>query len=99
MAERRLAAIMFSDIVGYTALMGESEQRGRRVRERHRAVLGPLADRHHRQIVDENGDELVPSFPSALDAVNCATTRSCDCGSGSTWATWSSRTAAPTGTG
>ncbi len=72
MAERRLAAIMFTDIVGYTTLMAESEQRGRRVRQRHRAVLGPLAEQHHGQILDENGDELVLSFPSALDAVNCA---------------------------
>ncbi len=30
-SQRRLAAIMFTDIVGYTALMAESEQRGRRV--------------------------------------------------------------------
>ncbi len=70
--ERKLAAIMFTDIVGYTALMAESEQRGRRVRERHRAVLGPLAEQHHGQILDENGDELVLSFPSALVAVNFA---------------------------
>ncbi len=34
--ERRLAAIMFTDIVGYTALMAESEAKGLRVRERHR---------------------------------------------------------------
>ncbi len=37
--ERRLAAIMFTDIVGYTALMAESEAKGHRVRERHREVL------------------------------------------------------------
>ncbi len=40
--ERRLAAIMFTDIVGYTALMAESEAKGRRARDGHRAVLGPL---------------------------------------------------------
>jgi TolB-like protein/class 3 adenylate cyclase/tetratricopeptide (TPR) repeat protein len=70
--ERRLAGIMFTDIVGYTALMAESEAKGLRAREQHRAVLGPLAERYRGQIVDENGDELVLSFPSALDAVNCA---------------------------
>jgi TolB-like protein/class 3 adenylate cyclase/Tfp pilus assembly protein PilF len=70
--ERRLAAIMFTDIVGYTALMAESEEKGRRVRGRHRSLLGPLAEQHHGQVVDENGDELVLCFPSALDAVSCA---------------------------
>jgi len=58
--------------VGYTALMGQSEQAGLRVRERHRRLLRPLAERHHGKIVDENGDELVGVFPSALDAVSCA---------------------------
>ncbi len=46
--ERRLAAIMFTDIVGYTALMAVCEERGLAVRERHRAVLGPLAERARR---------------------------------------------------
>ena len=63
---------MFSDIVGYTALMAEDESRGLRVRERHRQVVDPLAEQHHGERVDENGDELVLSFPSALDAVRCA---------------------------
>ncbi len=36
--ERRLAAIMFTDIVGYTALMAESEAKGHRVRERIRRI-------------------------------------------------------------
>ncbi len=71
-SDRRLTAILFSDIVGYTALMGRDEQAGLRVRERHRSLLRPLAARHHGKIVDENGDELVGAFPSALDAVACA---------------------------
>ncbi len=40
--ERRLAAIMFTDIVCYTALMAESEERG--VRERHREVVRALVE-------------------------------------------------------
>ncbi len=39
--ERRLAAIMFTDIVGYTAPMAESEAKGHRVRERQGQVFGP----------------------------------------------------------
>jgi TolB-like protein len=58
--------------VGYTALMARDEQAGLRVRERHRSLVRPLAARHHGRIVDENGDELVAVFPSALDAVSCA---------------------------
>ena len=69
---RRLAAVLFSDIVGYTALMAESEARGLHVRERHRGLLQPLAARYHGKIVDETGDELLLVFPSDLDAVNCA---------------------------
>ena len=42
--ERRLAAIMFTDIVGYAALMAESEAKGLRVRERHRALVRPLVE-------------------------------------------------------
>ncbi len=42
-AERRLAAIMFTDIVGYTALMAESEETGLQVRKRHRALVRSLA--------------------------------------------------------
>jgi TolB-like protein/class 3 adenylate cyclase/Flp pilus assembly protein TadD len=71
-ADRRLAAILFSDIVGYTALMGQDERAGLRARERHRRLLRSLAARHRGKIVDENGDELVGAFPSALDAVKCA---------------------------
>ena len=69
---RRLAAIMFTDIVGYTALMAESEEAGLRVRERHRGLVKPLCEARHGEVQDETGDELLLSFPSALDAVNCA---------------------------
>ncbi len=43
--ERRLAAIMFTDIVGYTALMAESEEKGLHARERQATILRPLVER------------------------------------------------------
>ena len=70
--ERRLAAIMFTDIVGYTALMAESEERGLRARERHRKLVRPLVERYHGEWIESPGDQSLSVFPSALDAVNCA---------------------------
>ena len=46
-AERRLAAILFTDIVGYTALMAESEERGLQARERHRALVRRPVEKYH----------------------------------------------------
>ncbi len=69
--ERRLAAIMFTDIVGYTALMAESEEKGLRVRERHRALVRPLVQRYRGEAIEARGDESLSVFPSVLDAVNC----------------------------
>ena len=69
---RRLAAIMFTDIVGYTALMADSEARGLRVRKRHRELLARLVTRYVGDIVDETGDETLSTFGNVLDAVNCA---------------------------
>jgi class 3 adenylate cyclase len=71
-AERRLAAIMFTDIVGYTALMARDEESGRRARDRHEVVVRPLVERYDGQWIERTGDETLSSFPSALDAVNCA---------------------------
>ncbi len=71
-AERRLAAIMFTDIVGYTALMGASEETGLRVRARHREVIQPLVELYRGEWIEETGDESLSSFQSAVDAVNCA---------------------------
>ncbi|HXK26236.1 MAG TPA: adenylate/guanylate cyclase domain-containing protein [Myxococcota bacterium] len=70
--ERRLAAIMFADIVGYTALMAADEVRGLRARERHRALVRPLVERYHGDAIEARGDESLAVFPTALDAVNCA---------------------------
>ncbi len=70
--ERRLAAIMFTDIVGFTALMAESEAKGLRAKEQHRALVRPLVERYHGECIEARGDESLSVFPSTLDAVNCA---------------------------
>jgi TolB-like protein/class 3 adenylate cyclase/tetratricopeptide (TPR) repeat protein len=70
--ERRLAAIMFTDIVGYTALMARDEEAARSARDRHEEVVRPLVGRYHGEWIERTGDETLSSFRSALDAVNCA---------------------------
>lgn len=70
--ERRLAAVMFADIVGYTRLMATDEERGVRARRRHREVARPLVESYSGRWVEERGDESLSVFASALDAVNCA---------------------------
>ncbi|MEN8158512.1 MAG: adenylate/guanylate cyclase domain-containing protein [Myxococcota bacterium] len=71
-SSRRLAAILFTDIVGYSALMAADEERGLRVRERHRALVLPAVERHRGEPIEVRGDECLCVFPSALDAVRCA---------------------------
>jgi len=67
-----LAAIMFTDIVGYTAAMAESEARGMRLRRVHRKVVKTQVRRYGGEWIEETGDETLSSFPSATNAVNCA---------------------------
>jgi adenylate cyclase len=70
---RRLAAIAFVDIVGYSILMAEDEARTHR---RWMALLGdvirPGAQRRRGRVVKSTGDGVLAEFPSALDAVEWA---------------------------
>ena len=70
--ERKLAAILFTDVVGYTALMGRDEAAGRRVRARHEALVRAHVERCRGRWIEEKGDESLSIFPSALDAASCA---------------------------
>ncbi len=69
---RHLAAIMFADIVGYTALMQEDEDRARAQRDRQREVLSELVPRHRGEILQYYGDGALSVFHSAVEAVECA---------------------------
>jgi TolB-like protein/class 3 adenylate cyclase/Tfp pilus assembly protein PilF len=69
---RELAAIMFSDIAGYTAIMGRDEARAMRALAEHRALLRMLLPKFEGRMLGEIGDGTLTSFHSASDAVNCA---------------------------
>ncbi len=71
--ERRLAAILVADMVGYSRLM-EADEAGTIARQKaHRAeLIDPKFAEHHGRIVKTTGDGLLVEFTSAVDAVLCA---------------------------
>ena len=68
---RRLVAIMFTDIQGYTALMQQSEAEAIRVREVHREIFNSNTEQFHGEIIQYYGDGTLSIFESAVDAVQC----------------------------
>ncbi len=71
-SERRLAAILSADVVGYSRLMAEDEHGTIRTLNAHRNLIGSLVGDHRGRVVDATGDNLLAEFPNALDAVQCA---------------------------
>jgi adenylate cyclase len=71
--QRRLAAVLAADVVGFTALM-ERDEAGTlaRLKELRRSVLYPLLQVHHGRVVKLLGDGVLVEFASAVDAVTCA---------------------------
>ena len=70
---RMLAAIMFTDMVGYTALMQENERHAKFLRDKHRAILEKLILEHRGQILQYYGDGTLSIFGSAIEAAICGT--------------------------
>jgi class 3 adenylate cyclase len=69
---RKLAAIMFTDMVGYTALMQQNEQQAKRNRDRHRQVLNSAINANAGTILQYYGDGTLSIFNSAVEAVTSA---------------------------
>ncbi len=63
---------MFTDMVGYTALVQEDEAKARTLRDRCRGILRLYVNRHGGTILQFYGDGALCSFQSALEATRCA---------------------------
>src|SRR3989442_8730376 len=70
--ERRLAAIMFTDMVDYTTMSAKNETLALTLLEEHRQLLRPVFARHGGREVKTIGDGFVVEIPSVLEAVRCA---------------------------
>ena len=66
---RHLAAIMFTDIVGYTALMDKDENAAFEMLERNRAIHSEVIKRHQGKFLKEMGDGILASFKTVTDAI------------------------------
>lgn len=69
---RQLAAILFTDIVGYTALMGRDESKAFHSLAIFKKIAQPLIEQYHGSWHKDLGDGALMSFPNVLDAVHSA---------------------------
>jgi class 3 adenylate cyclase len=71
---RNLAAILVSDVVGYSRLAGADEDRAlARLRAVRSDLIDPTIAVHHGRVVKRTGDGTIVEFRSVVDAVRCAT--------------------------
>jgi adenylate cyclase len=69
---RRLAAIMFTDIVGFSRQMGADEARMLRLLDVHNQLIQQAVTTHHGHVIKTIGDAFLVDFPSVVHAVQCA---------------------------
>jgi len=70
--ERKLTAILYADVHGYSRLMREDEEATVRNLSAHRRIIDRLIEEHHGRCVNSAGDSMLAEFASAVNAVECA---------------------------
>src|SRR3990172_7329334 len=70
--ERRLAAIMFTDMVGFTTLAQRDEALAMQLLDEQRGIIRPLLAKYRGREVETTGDGFLVEFASSLGAVRCA---------------------------
>ena len=70
--ERKLTAIMFTDIVGYSRIMSNNEERCLELLTEHDNILLPVINQFHGKILKRMGDALFVDFSSSVNSVECA---------------------------
>ena len=69
---RQLAAIMFTDISGFTSLMGNDEQKAHDILKKNRALQKPIIEQFNGTWIKELGDGVLASFSTVSDALKAA---------------------------
>jgi class 3 adenylate cyclase/tetratricopeptide (TPR) repeat protein len=70
--QRRLAAVMFCDIKGYTALVQRDEQTALKKVGQFRKALEENTTQYHGEVIEFYGDGSLSVYPSVIDAIHCA---------------------------
>jgi len=71
---RKLAAIVFTDIVGFTELSGKNEPAALKLLEKQREIIKPIVEKYNGEWLKEIGDGLLLAFETIHDAVECSIT-------------------------
>tara|TARA_B100002052_G_scaffold194787_1_gene177603 strand:+ start:2563 stop:3645 length:1083 start_codon:yes stop_codon:yes gene_type:complete len=70
--KRKLAAIMFTDIVGFSKIMRENESLALSILSKQESLINPLVDNYNGNIIKQTGDGYLIEFSSSVEAVECA---------------------------
>ena len=70
--KRKLAAIMFTDIVAWAKMMREDEATALTILENQETILNPLFNQNNGNIIKKTGDGYLVEFNSSVEAVECA---------------------------